>query len=75
MSAVARQPASILEQHRSSTGKVGHDNVGRVETMRRWFDIEPNHRSPSAKYDSVPLMRGEPSARSVASVLWTRVSK
>jgi hypothetical protein len=35
----------------------------------RAFGIEPNHKSPSAKNVSIPLMRGEPSARTVAIVL------
>ena len=34
------------------------------------FDIDPIHRSPSSKTASVPEIRGEPSRRSVAIVLW-----
>src|SRR4051794_4430928 len=37
--------------------------------------IDPSHASPSANSTSVPLMRGEPSRRSVASVLWVKASK
>ena len=37
--------------------------------------IEPNHSSPSTKSASVPLIRGEPSRRRVAIVLWTPASK
>src|SRR6201999_1985206 len=36
--------------------------------------IEPNQRSSSMNFASRPLIRGEPSARSVASVLWTWAS-
>jgi hypothetical protein len=32
--------------------------------------IEPNHRSPSAMNDSMPLIRGDPSRRSIAIVRW-----
>jgi hypothetical protein len=35
----------------------------------------PSHSSPSAKITSLPLIRGEPSLRSVASVLWTNASR
>src|SRR5919199_360519 len=35
----------------------------------------PSHNSPSAKFTSVPLTRGEPSRRSVARVLWTWASR
>jgi hypothetical protein len=37
--------------------------------------IEPIHASPSANSTSVPLMRGPPSRRRVASVLWVKASK
>jgi hypothetical protein len=37
--------------------------------------IAPNHRSPWTKNASIPLMRGEPSLRSVAIVLWTCASR
>lgn len=39
------------------------------------FHMLPNHSPSGAKVTSVPLMRGEPSRRSVARVLWTFASK
>src|SRR3989304_5495810 len=42
----------------------------RRSTALRASFIEPNQTSPSLKETSMPLIRGAPSLRSVASVLW-----